>query len=150
MDDRKINIYNVVSRSFHWHGETELLEKSGGDLSTYSIIEKDALLAEFEEDWDTLGPAIAMVTKNHGPLLAKLTRAIDSEDNAQVHATAHELKGALSNFSCPKLVQVFQQLEDAGKTADAKIYLSLLQLAKSLTGTAIKELNDIKNQHQAN
>jgi CheY-like chemotaxis protein len=59
--------------------------------------------------------AFAMQTPR---LLASLHEAIAAQDGEALYQTAHTLKGAISNFDVPHVIEATARLERAGKAAD--------------------------------
>jgi two-component system sensor histidine kinase/response regulator len=100
------------------------------------ILDEAALLERVDGDRAFLKDLIELFAADSPGQLAAIEDAIARKDAAQVHRTAHTLKGSVSNFCAPSTVASAARLESRGCTGDLsgaeKEFADLERLIRSL------------------
>jgi two-component system sensor histidine kinase/response regulator len=79
--------------------------------------------------------------------LEKLKRYIASGDLESTRITAHSLKGVISNFSAPSVVEVIRKIEEDSRNQKAENLPLLLQEFTNVGGKMIEELKSIREEY---
>lgn len=116
--------------------------------SAFSIIERDTILAEYEDDLELLNELIDLFLNEYPDYLSSIKQAIENNDAPGLERAAHSLKGSASNFSAPDVVESARELEYIGKKGDftetGKAFEKLkkrIDLMSNALRTLYKEIN---------
>jgi HPt (histidine-containing phosphotransfer) domain-containing protein len=111
---------------------TELAEK-------YKVMNLEDLLENFEDEEDILKEMIETFFLVMDEKMDSLYLAVNNNDLANIEFFAHNIKGAVSNFSAPPIVEVLKNMEmDARENKEGNAFKNY-ELAKKL----IAQLNEI-------
>ena len=80
--------------------------------------DKAALLKRMEGDEELLYELIDLFLTNYPGMFSEIQKAVASKDGQAVMASAHALKGAVSNFLASEAQDAAFQLEKIGKSGD--------------------------------
>ena len=83
-----------------------------------AIIDREALLAEFDGDEELLTELVQTMKDEAPKLMHEVRAAVASADAALVGRAAHTLKGAVSNFGARGAADAALQLERIGRSGD--------------------------------
>ena len=89
-------------------------EESAVIENAQPVIDKDALLKAFDNDWDFLKEVIDMFIADYPKMLKNIHDAIQAKDAPALQRTAHALKGMLGNFQVETATQKAYNLEKIG------------------------------------
>ena len=89
-------------------------EESAVIENAQPVIDKDALLKAFDNDWDFLKEVIDMFIADYPEMLKNIHDAIQTKDAPALQRTAHALKGMLGNFQVETATQKAYNLEKMG------------------------------------
>ena len=107
------------------------------------VLRKDALFARVEGDAALLSAMAAIFLHECPKHLADIRKAVANHDAPGLQATAHHLRGSVSNFLAPQAVQAALTLETMGRDGDltkSKSALLALEGAIARLKTALEEL----------
>ncbi len=106
-------------------------------------VDRPSMLAQFEGDEELLREVVGIFLDQHLELTAKLHQAVTDGDADSLERTAHQLKGAVSNFHAAAAVKAAQELELAGRQkelATAPKLLARLELELQEVVEVLKSL----------
>lgn len=78
----------------------------------------DELMSRIDNDWDFLADTVQMLDSDGRELLARVKRAVDAKDPAEVGRAGHTIKGMISNFCAPSAQSLALEVEKVGKSGD--------------------------------
>jgi two-component system sensor histidine kinase/response regulator len=82
------------------------------------IFDYQTALDRFEGDVDFFWELAGIFEENSVQLLEEIRTSVAAHDHDRLRRAAHTLKGAVSNFVAPEVVEVAQRLETMGKDAN--------------------------------
>ncbi len=106
--------------------------------STQKIVEFDALMVHIDSDLDLLRELRELFQDYYPDQVKDIYQAIHSQDCSSIRETAHQLKGALSNFHAVDALETARQLEFAGRDQNLE---SAMELVSTLE-TQIQVVDD--------
>ncbi|MEO0248370.1 MAG: response regulator [candidate division WOR-3 bacterium] len=88
------------------------------DLGEGEILERGAILARAQGDWELAKEMAELFLSNYPKWLSEIRDAIAREDSEALMRAAHVLKGSASNFEAREAVEAALQLEIIGHKGD--------------------------------
>jgi HPt (histidine-containing phosphotransfer) domain-containing protein len=132
------------------HLENHLLTENRVTYSNSTnsgIVDVENLLRHVGSDYSLLDELATMFRENYPGRIAVIRRAIHDGDGLRVGESAHQLKGAISNFHAPTVVEAVLRVEFAGrhgKLKDASHFCDCLESEIERLCVALSELSEAK------
>jgi two-component system sensor histidine kinase/response regulator len=107
------------------------------------VVDREALLAAFDNDPEFLSEVVEMFVSDYPPMLASLGKAIADQDPETLGRMGHSLKGMLRNFHADSLSEIAYQLEILGNKGhfdEADRHFSDLTRQMPVFEAALKQL----------
>ena len=102
------------------------------DTTSLKPFDPASALAHLDGDAELLSVIVDSFREDCPRMLAAMQQAVDSDDAGTLKLAAHEFKGAVSNFSEPRTVELARALEllgDRGTLGGAAAILAQLRIA---------------------
>jgi HPt (histidine-containing phosphotransfer) domain-containing protein len=103
-------------------------------------LDRAALLAIVEGDWEILGELIKIFLADTPGLLADLRNAVTQRDTRGIAFLAHRLRGSVANFHAQTAVATAQRLEETAGRGDLLEVETMLGDFERATGELIEGL----------
>jgi len=134
------------------HIDNKVNTNFDNSLSQYTMQEQIVNRVLFAENFHYFDKEVTleildMFFTEYPERLEKLKRFIASGDLESTRLTAHSLKGVISNFSAPKVVEVIRKIEEDSRNQKAENLPSLLHEFSQVGGKMIQELTEIREDY---
>jgi PAS domain S-box-containing protein len=96
--------------------DPERTRLAAGERMETGVIDETRLLERVGGDRKGLGELVELFLDDAPNLLASIHKAIDEKDGGALQASAHTLKGAVSNFAAPAATEAAARLQRTGES----------------------------------
>jgi HPt (histidine-containing phosphotransfer) domain-containing protein len=91
------------------------------EINVSEVLNLDSLMEHVNSDVELLSELVEIFGDYYPDHLTSIRSAIATGDCSDIRETAHQLKGAVSNFHAPCAVAIARQMEDAGRDGQLEL-----------------------------